>query len=131
MNFLHAQHPTIRDCDTLYTLLLFATQPVHFISRYEWRQPTQLEKVAMWKFWTEIGIRMNIPSETIPKSWEAMVECSEKFEKENMVPAKNNNTVGLQTVELLLYWIPSGPIKEFGRQCVYGILDERLHTAMM
>lgn len=130
MNYLHAQYPSIRPADTLYTLLLFATQPILFISRYEWRQPTLLEKAAMWKFWTEIGIRMKIPVATIPKTWEGMMSWSEEFERVNMVPAETNNIVGVQTVELLLYWVPQSPIKTFGKQCVYGILDERLHTAM-
>lgn len=130
MNYLHSQHPSIRPVDTLYTLLLFATQPIIFISRYEWRQPTELEKAAMWKFWTEIGIRMKIPADTIPKTFDDMMLWSEEFERTNMVPSETNNTVGVQTVDLLLYWVPRGPIRTFGKQCVYGILDERLHTAM-
>lgn len=130
MNYLHSQHPSIRPIDTLYTLLLFATQPIVFISRYEWRQPTTLEKAAMWKFWTEVGIRMNIPANTIPKTWDDMLEWAEEFERTDMVPAESNNTVGVQTVELLLFWVPRSPLKTFGKHCVYGILDERLHTAM-
>lgn len=130
MNYLHSQYPSIRPIDTLYTLLLFATQPIVFISRYEWRQPTTLEKAALWKFWTEIGIRMNIPANTIPKTWDAMLEWAEEFERTDMVPAESNNTVAVQTVELLLFWVPRSPLKTFGKHCVYGILDERLHTAM-
>lgn len=130
MNYLHSQHPSIRPIDTLYTLLLFATQPIVFIELYEWRKPTVLEKAAMWKFWTEIGIRMNIPADTIPKTWDEMREWSEEFERTDMVPSESNNIVGVQTVELLLYWMPQSPLRTFGKQCVYGILDKRLHTAM-
>jgi len=55
MNYLHSLHPQIIPRDTLYTLLLFATQPVEFIERLEWRTPTDLERVAAWKYWTEVG----------------------------------------------------------------------------
>lgn len=74
---------------------------------------------------------MKIPPETIPKTFDAMVEWCEEFEKESMVPTEINNLVGRQTVELLLFWVPNGPIKRFGKQCVYGIVDERLRKAMM
>lgn len=73
---------------------------------------------------------MKIPADTIPKTWDDMILWSEEFERTNMVYSETNNTVGVQTVELLLYWVPRGPIRAFGKQCVYGILDERLHTAM-
>lgn len=73
---------------------------------------------------------MKIPADTIPKTWDDMQEWAEEFERTDMVPAESNNIVGVQTVELLLYWMPKSPLRTFGKQCVYGILDERLHTAM-
>jgi hypothetical protein len=116
--------------DTLYTLLLFATQPPEFIERFEWRSLTNLERAANWKFWYEVGIRMKIPAETIPQTYEEMEEAYKDFEKEYMVPSDSNNYVGLQTVNLLLYWVPGVAGKWFGQQVVYSLLDDRLRLAM-
>ena len=55
INYLHSLHP-IQARDSLYTLLLFATQPIEFIDRMEWRPATELEKVASWKFWFEVSL---------------------------------------------------------------------------
>lgn len=131
MNYLHSLYPSILPRDTLYTLLLFATQPLVFIARLEWRTPTPLEKVAAAKYWTEVGVRMGIPREDIPKTFEEMVVAYEEFEKEYMVPAESNNYVGKRTMELLLYWVPTEGAKWFGKQVVLALLDERLRTAMM
>lgn len=131
MNYLHSLHPEILPCDTLYTLLLFATQPVEFISRYEWRNPTVLEEAACWKFWTEVGKRMKIPTEVIPSTFDAMVESYNAYEEKYMHPAETNHYVGKQTLRLLLYWVPTAAGRWLGEQIVFAVLDERLRTAMI
>jgi hypothetical protein len=40
----------ILDDDMLYTLGLFAVQPVRFVERYEWRELTNMEKNAIGTF---------------------------------------------------------------------------------
>ncbi|KAF8544560.1 hypothetical protein BDD12DRAFT_815674 [Trichophaea hybrida] len=130
MNYLHSLHPDILPRDTLYTLLLFATQPPDFIERLEWRTPTNLERVAAWKFWSEVGIRMKIPPETIPRTFEDMVAAQQAYEKEHMAPCDTNNYVGQRTVELLLYWVPTQPGKLFAWQVVLSLLDQRLREGM-
>ncbi|KAL7271082.1 hypothetical protein RUND412_006186 [Rhizina undulata] len=130
MNYLHSQYPAILPRDTLYTLLLFSTQPIVFISRYEWRQPRDFERVALWKYWTELGVRIGVPREDIPSTWHAMAEWSEKFEQEYMVPDHTNNEVGLKTIDLLLYYVPS-PLQPYCRPIVATLMDERLRNAMM
>ena len=74
---------------------------------------------------------MGIPVQTIPTTFEDMVSAYQKFEEVQMVPAATNNYVGQTTMDLLLYWLPTRPLKWVGRQAVLSLLNERLRTAMM
>lgn len=74
---------------------------------------------------------MNVPPETIPKTWDEMAAWTEKYERDNMRPAKTNSMVGKRTVELLLWWVPGGAPTAFAKQCVYALLGEPLREAMM
>ncbi|KAI5852140.1 hypothetical protein BZA05DRAFT_396948 [Tricharina praecox] len=130
MNFLHRAHPDIRAEDMLYTLLLFATQPIEFINRCEWRGVTELEEAASWRFWFEVGRRMGIPEETIPGSYKDMVEAYHAYEEQHMCPAESNEFVGRQTVKLLLYWVPGETAKRTARQLVYAVCNPRLRRGM-
>jgi len=131
INYLHRAHPEILPRDLLYTLLLFATQPLEFVNRFEWRTATPLEEAACWRLWSEVGVRMGIPADTIPASYADMVAAYKRYEEEFMVPAETNAFVATRTVELLLYWVPGEPAKRLARQLVYAICDARLRTAML
>ncbi|KAL9107966.1 MAG: hypothetical protein Q9227_007181 [Pyrenula ochraceoflavens] len=64
MNYLHGVYRNsnqISDADMLYTLALFAREPLLWISRYEWRQPSDLERCAMGTFHKSMGDAMQIP----------------------------------------------------------------------
>ena len=98
--------------------------------RYEWRAFTDMERVAMWKFWYELGLRMNIPEETIPKTFEGFVEYYDEFEKKEMIPAESNHVTALMTMELLIYYVPVF-LKPIGRKFVVAVMDDRLRIAMM
>lgn len=129
-NYLHSQYAQyIKPDDFLYTLILFATEPLIFISKYEWRQPTELEKASFWRFWYEVGVRMNIPPETIPKTWDAMAEFAREFD-EKMEPAESNHQVGKITLGMLLWWCPEFA-KGFVTMCVCSVMGEPLRKAMM
>lgn len=130
MNYLHGSYSKIRDQDLFYTMTLFATQSEAMVRRYEWRSFTDMERVAVWKFWSELGVRMNIPEETIPKTFEGMVECIEEFEKKEMIPAESNHLMALRTIDLVTYYVP-GFLKPIVRKFVVAILDDRLREAAM
>lgn len=74
---------------------------------------------------------MKIPAQTIPATFEDMVLAYRSFEEAHMVPNATNSYVGQNTMELLLYWLPTRPLKWVGRQTVFSLLDERLRMAML
>ena len=144
MNYIHSIYQksgAILDDDMLYTLSLFALEPIRWIDRYEWRTLEDFERCAIATFWKSIGDAMGINYGNLSKSDEGgwtdglgwlktLEEWSEQYEKRCMVPHADNNRIADQTVAILLWEIPE-PLKQFGRHVVRALMDDRLRTAMM
>lgn len=146
MNYIHSQYQKsgqILDDDLLYTLALFAGEPVRWIDKYEWRKLEDFERCAIGTFWKAIGDAMCISYGNLRSGREAgegwmdglqwldeLDEWSAEYEKRFMVPDKNNHKTAEQTVAILLYSIP-GFAKSEGRRIVSALMDDRLRTAMM
>lgn len=145
MNFIHSAYQRagkISNDDMLYTLSLFALEPVRWIGRYEWRPLTDLEKCALGTFWKAMGDAMDIRYDESLKSagekgwtdglhWlEEVEEWAEDYERRAMVPDVDNHRTAEQTTEILLWYVPSWA-KGAGRKVVTVLMDDRLRTAMM
>lgn len=151
MNYLHGHYQSrgrISDDDMLYTLALFALEPMRWIDRYEWRQLEDFEKCAMGTFWKSMGDVMKIPYDALllesgnkPNRnqdryfidglhWlDELSEWAEGYEQRVMLPDPNNYTTAEQTTLLLLWHVPSA-LKPLGKQIVSALMDTRLRTAM-
>lgn len=143
MNYLHSgfqKSGQLLDDDMLYTLALFAREPVRWIDQYEWRQLEDFEKCAIGTFWKSIGDAMGIGYEKLKSGkdrwidglhWlEDVVEWAEAYEKRCMRPHINNKITAEQTVAVLLWNVPPA-MKGIGKHLVSALMDERLRTAMM
>lgn len=143
MNYLHSGYRMagkILDDDLLYTLSLFAVEPMRWVKQYEWREFTDLEKCAVGTFWKSIGDAMEISYENLLSGkkgfkdglhWlEAITEWSLAYEARAMVPAISNKETADQTVRVLVWDFPSF-MRPLALNMVYFAMDERLRTAMM
>jgi hypothetical protein len=143
MNYLHHGYRAsgnILDDDMLYTLSLFALEPVRWINRYEWRKLSDLEMCAMGTFWKSVGDAMMVSYERLPSyktgfrdglHWLEEIEAwSNSYEAERMVPDINNKKTADETVNVLLWDVPE-ILHPVGRQAVSYLMDNRLRTAMM
>lgn len=143
MNYLHSLYQKsgkILDDDMLYTLSLFALEPMRWINRYEWRELSELEKCALGTFWKSLGDAMEISYEKMPSCkvgfrdglhWLGEIQTwSEAYEKKCMVPHRDNNRVAQETVEILLWPVPR-ILRPVGRKMVYFLMEDRLRIAMM
>ena len=143
MNYIHSQYQKsgkILDDDLLYTLALFAGEPLRWIDRYEWRQLEGFERCAIGTFWKAIGDAMGINYSKLRSceggwidglQWlDELIEWSAEYEKRVMVPDENNNKTAEQTVAILLYNLPD-LMKLPGRRIVSALMDDRLRRAMM
>lgn len=101
MNWLHAQYGTrISNGDLVHTLALFVLEPQRWIDTYEWRKMTELEKVAMYVYWKEIGHRMGMQG--LPETLEDLKNWTVEYEKTAMVYADSNRKCYDATVGLFL-----------------------------
>jgi hypothetical protein len=140
--FLHKNYRAsgkILENDMLYTLGLFASQPISFIEKYEWRKLTDLEKCAIGTFWKSLGDGLGISYEALPSNsagfrdglqWlEEIMAWSDAYEVKCMVPDDNNRRTADQTTAVLLYMVPK-PLQPIGLHFVSFMMDDQLRRAM-
>lgn len=129
MNWLHDRYRgKISNDDFLYTLSTFILEPRKWAGRFGWRALTPLEEEALFVFFAEVGRRMGIRD--IPEELEQLYEWAEAYEREHMVADEANRDVALETVELLLFNVPTFA-RAFGRQAVSALVYPRLRKAIM
>lgn len=143
MNYIHSKYRLsgqILDDDMLYTLSLFASEPIKWINKYEWRQLEDFEKCAIGTFWRSMGDAMSISFDSLKSGkvgfrdglhWlEEVLQWAQYYEKKNMVPHINNKITADETVLLLLWNVPPA-MKGIGENLVRALMDARLRAAMM
>lgn len=146
MNYIHSQYQKsgkILDDDMLYTLCLFACEPVRWIDRYEWRKLEDFEKCAIGTFWKAMGDAMGISYDKLEgggedaQGWrdglqwlEDIIRWGQAYEEKCMLPDENNRRTAEQTIAILLWGVPK-VLKPYGRMVVSVLMDDRLRTAMM
>lgn len=140
--FLHSGYRAsgkILDDDMLFTLALFALEPIRFITRFEWRTLSDMERCAIGTFWKSIGDGLEISYENLPSGkrgfqdglqWlEEIAAWSEGYETKFMVPDKKNRETADQTTAILVYMLPR-VLHPVGLQFVSFMMDDRLRKAM-
>ncbi|KAJ9647910.1 hypothetical protein H2201_001277 [Coniosporium apollinis] len=143
MNYLHSIYQKsglISNDDMLFTLALFALEPIRWIRRYEWRDLTPMETCAIATFWKSTGDAMEISYDVLPSSgtgwrdglhWLEEVEAwSQAYEERCMVPDVHNHQTANETTAILLYEIPK-PLWGIGKKIVSAMMDDRLRAAML
>lgn len=143
LNYLHGVYRDsgqILDDDMLYTLALFAIEPIKWVDRYDWRNFSDLEKCAMGTFMKSMGDAMLIDYGNLPSAkrgfrdgiqWlEEIWQWIEEYEIKHMVPNEKNHQLANETTALLLFSIPDA-LKPMARHAVSAMMDDRLRDAMM
>ncbi len=143
MNYIHSVYQNagkISNEDLLYTLSLFALEPIRWIKLYEWRELIDLERAAIGTFWKGIGDEMGIDYSELRSAkdgwkdalhWlDDIYDWSQAYEERCMVPDINNKKTADETTKLLLFLVPYR-FREAGTHCVSALMDDRLRVAMM
>lgn len=141
--FLHQGYRAsgkILEDDMLYTLSLFATEPIRFVQLYEWRSMTEMERCAVGTYWKSLGDALDISYEKLPSGkmgfrdgihWlEEISAWSQEYEVRHMKPHPRNKEIADKTIDVLVYNLP-GFMKPLGVYFVSFLMDERLRSAMM
>ncbi|MCJ1307469.1 hypothetical protein MMC25_001115 [Agyrium rufum] len=143
MNYLHGRHRKagkISDEDMLYTLSLFALEPLRWTSCYEWRAVTSVERCATGTYWKDMGDSMAIPFSALPSfkiGWqdglhflEELETWSLAYEESHMAPDPTNKKLAEATLDIALFNLPYC-LKGVGRNFIVALLKPRLRKAMM
>lgn len=127
MNRIHGNYEISND-DFMYTLSTFVFEPIHWIDRFGWRKTYLKERLALFYFWREVGVRMRIKD--IPETFEAFEAFSQNYEKEMFANAEASQRVANPTRDLLLsFYLPKFMWKK-AEPLVYALMDEPLLKAM-
>lgn len=105
MNWIHRQYGSkITNGEMVHTLALFVLEPQRWIDKYEWRPLTEIERVAIFTYWREIGNRMGMRD--IPRTLEEFKTWTADFEEKNMRFAESNRKCVLATLDLFVRPLP-------------------------
>ncbi|KAJ5929870.1 hypothetical protein N7454_006820 [Penicillium verhagenii] len=142
-NFLHQGYRTsgkILDEDMLYTLSLFAMEPIRFVKLYEWREMTEMERCAIGTYWKSLGDALGIVYDLLPSGkigfrdgihWlEEVSMWSKDYEARHMKPHPRNKEIADKTLDVLVYNLP-GFMKPIGVYFASFLMDDILRNAMM
>ena len=144
INYLHDRHrgksKGIKDEDMLYTLSLFALEPMRWVKRHEWRDLTPVEVCAIGTLWKHYGECLKISFELLSsheRGWKTSTEWiqdldswSMAYERCHMVPAESNHKLAESTLWILQHKVPKG-LHTFARNMFAAAIDERLRKAML
>lgn len=96
---------TIREDDFAYVLDSFIVVPTRYMDRMGWRQTTDIEREATWRFYCRLAELMNITSP--PDSFEHAVERFDAYEARHVRPSANTYELGAQTIAVLQNRLPT------------------------
>jgi hypothetical protein len=125
MNAIHGRFDIANE-DFLYVLSTFVIVPDRWNQRFGWRRMTEKERNAIFHFWREVGMRMNIKS--IPAELAAFEKYSADYERAHYRFTESNRRVGIATRDLFMSWFPRW-IRPFVRKGIYAAMDEPLLEA--
>ncbi|KAL8716494.1 MAG: hypothetical protein Q9225_006185 [Loekoesia sp. 1 TL-2023] len=143
INYLHDRwrgKGRIKDEDMLYTLSLFALEPMRWVRKYEWRELSEMEICAVGTLWKFLGESLKVPFELLPgyeKGWKDALEWIEEmdvwsraYEERFMVPAESNGKLAEATLKIVLCKMPKF-LHGFGRRVFATIMEKKLREAML
>ncbi|CAJ2510939.1 Uu.00g065640.m01.CDS01 [Anthostomella pinea] len=136
----------ITDDDMLYTLGLFALEPVRWNAVYDWRVLTDVEECAHGVFWRDMGEAMEISYEQLRPymgvsegegsdagdglAWmDALQMWCDGYEIRHMLPAVSNKRVAKATLDIAVFNVTTR-LRGVAVGLVSALLEPRLRRAM-
>jgi hypothetical protein len=116
MNRIHGRF-TISNDDYLYVLSAMVFEPIRWNARFGWRPLIEIEKLATFHFWREVGRRMAITG--IPDSYDEFEQFNVEYERAHFAYTDAGHRIAVATRDL-----------RRGRAIVHALLDEPLLDAL-
>jgi mpaB/rubber oxygenase-like protein len=122
MNQQHGRFKIAND-DFLYVLSTFVYEPIRWNARCGWRPMCDEERLAMFYFWRQVGLRMGVRD--IPADYGAFERYNIDYEQRHFRFSEANRRVGAATVNMFASWFPR-PLHPLVRRAIHALLDDRL-----
>lgn len=127
LNRVHRHVPGSGE-DYLYVLMTLLVVPIRWSQRHGWRKPTQTERDAALRFFTELGSRMQISN--IPGTFEEAEAFFDDYESRRVRPSTAGQALMKSTVEVFQSMQPR-ILHPLTRLMIATMLDdERLTEAL-
>ena len=126
MNRIHGRFEIANE-DFLYVLSTMVFEPIRWNARFGWRRLLDVERLATFYFWREVGALMGIRD--IPADYETFETFNVEFEREHFAYTEGGARVAAATRDMFIGWFPGLP-KSLGRPFVHALLDEPLLDAL-
>ena len=102
--------------------------PIYWVEKYGWRKLTKDEKLAIFLFFREVGIRMNIKN--IPEDYDTFEKFHKDYERDNFRYSDTNKEIGEYTRKLILSFYLPNFLTFAGKPFIACFMDEPLIDAM-
>ena len=127
LNRVHQPWP-ILDEDFTYVLTTFIVVPTRWLDRAGWRPLSDRERHAVWRFYAELGKRMNLKE--VPESYLASEAFFDTYESEHLGPSEAGARLMARTQSVLTELLPP-PIRPLTDHVTTALLDDaRLSEAL-
>jgi hypothetical protein len=126
MNGMHGRY-SISNADFCYVLSTFIYEPIRWCDRFTWRPLSEIEKQALFHFWRNVGLRMDI--QEIPTSYGAFEQFNRNYEAMHFQYADPNKRVADATLQMFLNWFPS-LVRPVLKPWASALLDEPMRSAL-
>jgi hypothetical protein len=126
MNRIHGRFE-IGDEDFLYVLSTFVFEPIRWNERFGWRPLVEVERLASFETWRQIGRRMNIRG--IPETYGELERFNVDYERANFRFSEAGRRVATATRAMFLAWFPGLP-RRLGERAISALLDDPLLDAV-
>jgi len=127
MNQMHERF-SIANGDFLYVLSTFVFEPIRWIDRFGWRELTQREKLAIFHYYRELGLRMRIRD--IPTDISEFELYNREYEAKRFRYSESNQRIATVTRDLLLSFYLPLFLVPLGRPIAHALMDDVLLNAM-
>ena len=120
MNQQHGRFKIANE-DFLYVLSSFIYEPIRWNERFGWRVMCEQERLGLFYFWRQIGIRMGIRD--IPEEYNRFERFNIKYEQAHFRYADTNHRVGTAVLKMFSSWFPR-PIRLLIQAGICAIMDD-------
>lgn len=126
MNQIHGRF-AIANQDFLYVLSAMVLEPIRWNERFGWRRWIEVERLAQFHFWREIGRRMAIHD--LPQSLAELERYNVEYERTRFARTDAGVRLARAQRDVFLAWFPWLPHR-LGARAISALLDEHVVGAL-